>query len=197
MSDTQQQDQAVEVVGDERDRREARERAYQDVSLRAVELLAKAQKAADEAVAEAQSYARDLEETAREQYRHILQRAHEAARASSAVDDEEELDENGEAVVAAGAPASALETKQLEYVRTYARVAHSQLKAVLGALNDELDRLADLAEGPEAAAQAGTTEPVAADSAEDLTEADDDEHDEDADGYHDGHPSDEQRGKKR
>lgn len=196
MSDTQQQDQAVEVVGDERDRREARERAYQDVSLRAVELLAKAQKAADEAVAEAQSYARDLEETAREQYRHILQRAHEAARAS-AVDDEEELDENGEAVVAAGAPASALETKQLEYVRTYARVAHSQLKAVLGALNDELDRLADLAEGPEAAAKAGATEPVAADSAEDPTEADDDEHDEDADGYHDGHPSDEQRGKKR
>ena len=153
MSDTQQQDEAVEVVDEERDRRESRERAYQDVSLRAVELLAKAQKAADEAVAEAQSYARDLEETAREQYRHILQRAHEAARASSG-DDDEALDDNGEAVVAAGAPASALETKQLEYVRTYARVAHSQLKAVLGALNDELDRLADLAEGPEAAGKA-------------------------------------------
>ena len=196
MSDTQQQDEAVEVVDEERDRRESRERAYQDVSLRAVELLAKAQKAADEPVAEAQSYARDLEETAREQYRHILQRAHEAARASSG-DEDEELDENGEAVVAAGAPASALETKQLEYVRTYARVAHSQLKAVLGALNDELDRLADLAEGPEAAAKAaGTTGPVAADSAEVPADADDDEHDEDADGYHDGHPSDEQRGKK-
>ncbi len=44
---------------------------------------------------------------------------------------------------------SGLEAKQLEYVRTYARVAHSQLKAVLGALNDELDRLADLADGPD------------------------------------------------
>lgn len=194
MSDTQQQDQAVEVVEDERDRREARERAYQDVSLRAVELLAKAQKAADEAVAEAQSYARDLEETAREQYRHILQRAHEAARASSDAEEDDELDENGQALVAAGAPASALETKQLEYVRTYARVAHSQLKAVLGALNDELDRLADLAEGPEDASKAaGAPETVAP---EEAGEAEVDEHRDDPDKYHDGHPSDEERGKK-
>ena len=81
MSDTQQEQ--VLDVDSERDRRETRERAYQDVSLRAVELLAKAQRAADEAVAEAQSYARDLEQTAREQYRHILQRAHEAARDAS------------------------------------------------------------------------------------------------------------------
>ena len=84
MSDTQH-DEAVHVDAEataERDRRESRELAYQEVSLRAVELLASAQRAADEAVAEAQSYARDLEETAREQYRHILQRAHDAARAA-------------------------------------------------------------------------------------------------------------------
>ncbi len=146
MSDTQQE-QVVEVDA-ERDRRETRERAYQDVSLRAVELLAKAQRAADEAVAEAQSYARDLEQTAREQYRHILQRAHEAARDASG-SDEEGLAQDGVGPTEEGAAASGLEAKQLEYVRTYARVAHSQLKAVLGALNDELDRLSDLAEGPD------------------------------------------------
>jgi hypothetical protein len=146
VSDTQQE-QVVEVDA-ERDRRETRERAYQDVSLRAVELLAKAQRAADEAVAEAQSYARDLEQTAREQYRHILQRAHEAARDAS-VSDEEGVAQDGVGPTEEGGAASGLEAKQLEYVRTYARVAHSQLKAVLGALNDELDRLADLADGPD------------------------------------------------
>ena len=154
MSDTQHETEhvveAAEGQGD-RERREARERAYQDVSLRAVELLAKAQRAADEAVAEAQAYARDLEETAREQYRHILQRAHEAARGVSG-DAGTEAD-GGEAApvdaaaLAAATSSGAVDTQQLEYVRTYARVAHTQLKAVLGALNDELDRLADLADG--------------------------------------------------
>jgi hypothetical protein len=157
VSDTHQ-DEVVDVHEDdyERERREARERAYQDVSLRAVELLANAQRAADEAVAEAQSYARDLEETAREQYRVILQRANEAARstagAAPAPEAEAEQDAGSapDAATAAAAPAaaapSAAEAQQLEYVRTYARVAHSQLRAVLGALNDELDKLAELAE---------------------------------------------------
>jgi hypothetical protein len=148
--ETEQVVDAPEASGD-RERREARERAYQDVSLRAVELLAKAQRAADEAVAEAQAYARDLEETAREQYRHILQRAHEAAR-GVAGDGAAQGSEDGAApadpaALAAATSSGAVDTQQLEYVRTYARVAHSQLKAVLGALNDELDRLADLADG--------------------------------------------------
>jgi cell division septum initiation protein DivIVA len=155
VSDIQHEsDQAVDApegAGD-RERREARERAYQDVSLRAVELLAKAQRAADEAVAEAQAYARDLEETAREQYRHILQRAHEAAR-DVAGDGAGTPGEDGAAApadaaaLAAAASSGAVDSQELEYVRTYARVAHTQLKAVLGALNDELDRLADLADG--------------------------------------------------
>ena len=168
MSDTHQ-DEVVDVHEDdyERERREARERAYQDVSLRAVELLANAQRAADEAVAEAQSYARDLEETAREQYRVILQRANEAARsAAGSAPPEAEAEEATGSVPDAAAPAalaapapgqgpapSAAEAQQLEYVRTYARVAHSQLRAVLGALNDELDKLAELAQ-PDAVAPA-------------------------------------------
>lgn len=147
MSDTQHEE-AIHVADMEderdRDRREAREVAYQDVSLRAVQLLASAQRAADEAVAEAQSYARDLEETAREQYRHILQRAHDAARVATG----EPADDNVVDVESAAPEAGGgLDGRELQYVRTYARVAHSQLKAVLGALNDELDRLADLADG--------------------------------------------------
>lgn len=150
MSDTQRETPVDEVVEDpenagDRERREARERAYQDVSLRAVELLAKAQRAADEAVAEAQSYARDLEETAREQYRQILQRAQESARVATGTDE----DHSAEAVAAAESAVAGgtVDARKLEYVRTYARVAHTQLKAVLGALTDELDRLSDLAEG--------------------------------------------------
>ena len=157
MSDTQH-DEAVHVADTEaereRDRQEARELAYNEVSLRAVELLASAQRAADEAVAEAQSYARDLEETAREQYRHILQKAHDAARAATgeaattdAASGEEASDEPGGAQAAPPSAGAGLDGRELQYVRTYARVAHTQLKAVLGALNDELDRLADLADG--------------------------------------------------
>ena len=191
MSDTQQE-QVLEVDED-RDRRDARERAYQDVSLRAVELLAKAQRAADEAVAEAQSYARDLEQTAREQYRHILQRAHEAAReASGSPEDHEAGEHDGGGHRVEGAAASGLEAKQLEYVRTYARVAHSQLKAVLGALNDELDRLADLAQGPGAGPAATGDEQAGAAATTDAVEVpegqgDHDGHDDDHDGHDDDH----------
>jgi hypothetical protein len=192
VSDTQQE-QVVEV-DENRERREARERAYQDVSLRAVELLAKAQRAADEAVAEAQSYARDLEQTAREQYRHILQRAHEAAREASGSpeDDDEAARQDGAVPGLDGSAASGLEAKQLEYVRTYARVAHSQLKAVLGALNDELDRLADLAEGPDTGTSPTVVARGQADGAQDedaeSSEGDRAEHESDA--PHDGHHGD-------
>ncbi len=110
-------------------------RQYHDVSVRAVELLAWAQQAADDAIAEAQAYARDLEESARAQYHQILQRAHSAARQNT---------DSGDS----GAQTPALNSQQVEYVRTYARVAHSQLTAVMSALNEELDKLAELAENP-------------------------------------------------
>ena len=189
MSDTQH-DEAVHVTDAEAqadlERREARELAYQEVSLRAVELLASAQRAADEAVAEAQSYARDLEETAREQYRHILQRAHDAARAGSGTDAE------ASAAQSTSDSGNGLDGRELDYVRTYARVAHTQLKAVLGALNDELDRLADLADGsaPTAADAGGASSPEE-DAGRDAR-FDEQRHDEPAGGdegrgHHDGH----------
>jgi ABC-type transporter Mla subunit MlaD len=110
---------------------------YTEVSLRAVELLAKAQRAADEAVAEAQSYARDLEKSARDQYKQILQRAQSAAQ-QVATAEGARADQGG---------AGSVDAQQLAYVRTYARVAHTQLKSVLAALNEELDQLAAMAEG--------------------------------------------------
>jgi hypothetical protein len=119
------------------------EEQYQEVSLRAVELLARAQRAADEAVAEAQSYARDLEESAREQYKQILQRAQSAAQLASAGGAASGV---GQGIAGAGDGAGTIDAQKLTYVRTYARVAHAQLKSVLAALNDELDQLAALAE---------------------------------------------------
>jgi hypothetical protein len=138
---------------------QAREDQYQEVSLRAVELLANAQRAADEAVAEAQAYARDLEQSAREQYRQILQRANDAARevtggegAARPAGQAGQAGQTGQtgptgAGPQAAAHQSTLEAQQLVYVRTYARVAHEQLKSVLSALTHELDQLAAMAEG--------------------------------------------------
>lgn len=117
------------------------EERYAEVSLRAVELLAKAQRAADEAVAEAQSYARDLENSAREQYKQILQRAQSAAQQVANA-------EGARSDHAAAGGGSSVDAQQLAYVRTYARVAHTQLKSVLAALNEELDQLAAMAESP-------------------------------------------------
>lgn len=127
----------------EQDAAQAREDSYQEVSLRAVELLAKAQRAADEAVAEAQSYARDLEQSARDQYKQILERAQIAAQQLAPA----EGSASGAGQQAAGGETGALDAQKLTYVRTYARVAHAQLKSVLAALNDELDQLAAMADG--------------------------------------------------
>jgi hypothetical protein len=131
------------VNAHEQDATQAREDSYQEVSLRAVELLAKAQRAADEAVAEAQSYARDLEQSARDQYKQILERAQIAAQQLAPA----EGSASGAGQQAAGGETGALDAQKLTYVRTYARVAHAQLKSVLAALNDELDQLAAMAEG--------------------------------------------------
>ena len=117
-----------------------RDRQYTEVSLAAVELLARAQRTADEAVAEAQAYSRDLEASARAQYNEILHRAQVAARELQRAGGATEEQSEG------GAPSAAL-TEEIEYVRTYARVAHAQLKTVLSALTDELDNLAAVAAG--------------------------------------------------
>lgn len=111
--------------------------ARMEISVRAVELLSRAQQSADNAVAEAESYARDLVATARDQYRDILQRAHESAAQST-------RDLPG--------PAAGDPVPEVEYVRTYARVAQVQLRSVLEALTAEVDKL-DRIPRPEAPAR--------------------------------------------
>ena len=106
----------------------------QEISVRAVELLSRAQQAADDAVAEAEQYARDLVMTAREQYRDVLHRAQEAAAEAAR-----------EVPAPDGAAAGYVRpVPEVEYVRTYARVAQVQLRSVLDALTAEVDKLGEL-----------------------------------------------------
>ncbi|WP_187776435.1 DivIVA domain-containing protein [Antrihabitans cavernicola] len=100
------------------------------VSSRAVNLLSQAQLSADNTIDEAEQYARDLVVTAREQYRDILLRAQEAGQAQV----------NG----AAGIGDYSQPISEIEYVRTYAQVAHAQLMAVLETLATEVDKLGSL-----------------------------------------------------
>lgn len=100
-----------------------------EVSVRAVSLLSRAQQSADNAVAEAEAYARDLVATAREQYREILQRAQETAAQTTRELPQAPVEQRGEPI------------PEVEYVRTYARVAQVQLRSVLEALTAEVDKL--------------------------------------------------------
>ncbi|MFP5334845.1 MAG: DivIVA domain-containing protein [Actinomycetes bacterium] len=122
-----------------------------EISVRAVELLSRAQQAADDTVAEAEQYARDLVESARAQYRDIVQRAQQAAREIS--------DRAGDGPVAAraapGAPAARPELAatvaalpDVQYVTAFARVAQVQLRAVVDALTQEVEKLGGVAHLP-------------------------------------------------
>jgi cell division initiation protein len=87
-------------------------------------------------VAEAEQYARDLITAARSQYQEILQKAQQAAAQSM-----RELS----AVTVAGSPdEAAVSLPEIEYVRTFARVAQVQLRSVLDALTHEVDKLGQL-----------------------------------------------------
>ena len=123
-----------EVARLRREREPDDDQIRQEISVRAVELLSRAQQAADDAVAEAEQYARDLVMTAREQYRDVLHRAQEAASETA-----RELPETGVAASGYLKP-----VPEVEYVRTYARVAQVQLRSVLDALTAEVDKLGEL-----------------------------------------------------
>lgn len=107
-----------------------------EISVHAVGLLSQAQQTADSCVAEAEQYARDLISAARNQYQEILQKAQQAAAQSM-----RELS----AVTATGGPDEAvISLPEIEYVRTFARVAQVQLRSVLDALTQEVDKLGQL-----------------------------------------------------
>ena len=116
-----------------------------EITAGAVGLLTQAQQIADKAIADAERYARDLVLTARNQYREVLERAESSAGQAT------------ESLASHPGPA----VPEIEYVRTYAQVAEIQLRSVLDALTEQVDRLGSL---PQAA-----VEPVA------PLEGDDDE----------------------
>lgn len=100
----------------------------EEITAGAVGLLAQAQLIADKAVADAEQYARDLVITARNQYREILERAESSAGQATAT------------LATHHSPA----VPEIEYVRTYAQVAQIQLRSVLEALTEQVDRLGSL-----------------------------------------------------
>jgi len=97
------------------------------ITAHAVGLLSQAQQIADNLVAEAEQYARDLVESARSQQRDVLQQAQHSV--ETAV---KQL------------PVSEAEAADLEYVRTFTQVAHVQLRSVLDALAEQVERLGQL-----------------------------------------------------
>ncbi|MFC9558090.1 DivIVA domain-containing protein [Agromyces sp. NPDC056965] len=103
-----------------------------EVTLGAVGLLSQAQVIADKAVADAEEYARDLVLTARTQYRETQERTAAAAAAAP----------SEPATTTASIPLPSM--PEIEYVRTYAQVAQIQLRSVLDALTEQVDRLGSL-----------------------------------------------------
>lgn len=111
------------------------------IDVQAVNLLSRAQQAADQHIAAAEDYARMLVRDARVQYEDILVRAQEEAEAAAgrAADDYKAVTALGERVQAHEELAA-----KLAYMRTFAEVTQVQMRSILDALRLELDRLADL-----------------------------------------------------
>jgi cell division septum initiation protein DivIVA len=106
----------------------------EEITAGAMGLLTQAQLIADKAIADAEQYARDLVLTARTQYREILDRAEASASEAAATvgAQQQQVQLQGPAV------------PEIEYVRTYAHVAQIQLRSVLEALTEQVDRLGTL-----------------------------------------------------
>ncbi|MEV0284073.1 MULTISPECIES: DivIVA domain-containing protein [unclassified Kribbella] len=108
------------------------------ISPQAIALFSQAQQVADSLVAEAVEHARDMMTATRAQERQILERARgEAQRAAR--------DNSAAASLSAEPGADPVpHVPEVEYVRTFARVAQVQLKSVLDALAEQVDRLTDV-----------------------------------------------------
>ncbi len=112
----------------ERLRAAPRELAPVERTPETVALFSQAQQVADQVVEEAVRHARDLIASARSEQREILQRAREEAAAQPP------------AVWSDGAVTP---SPELDYVRTFARVAQVQLRSVVQALAEQVERLGE------------------------------------------------------
>lgn len=109
--------------------------ANDDVQERAVALFSQAQNVADQLIAEAVQHAQDMMSAARSQEREILGRATGVA----------------ESARAAGPRPSAPTGDggaDVSYVNTYAKIVAVQLRSVLDALSEQVDRLTEMPEQP-------------------------------------------------
>lgn len=142
----------IERLRAENDRlREESERASTEISPQAVALFSQAQQVADELVEEAVVHARDLMMSARTQQRDILQRAHEA--------EQQTVRRTGAAQVQAPSIGYTTPVPEVEYVRTFARVAQVQLRSVLDALAEQVDRLGEVPRLDQQREDLGSTAP--------------------------------------
>lgn len=114
-----------------------------EINPQAVLLFSQAQQVADELVEEAVLHARDLMSSARHQQREILEQAHRAAEAAA-----NDVAQVGGASMVASAATAVVDYSQsvpeIEYVRTFARVAQAQLRSVIDALSDEVEKLGEV-----------------------------------------------------
>ena len=123
--------------------REESERGSGEISPQAVALFSQAQQVADQLVEEAVVHARDLMMSARHQQRDILQRAHDTATqvARRTGAPPQIVEGEAEEVLPGGYTHP---VPEIEYVRTFAKVAQVQLRSVLDALTEQVDRLDDV-----------------------------------------------------
>ncbi|KAA1418310.1 DivIVA domain-containing protein [Mumia zhuanghuii] len=147
---------AVQRLEDENDslRTELKARdvkSTEPISAQAVIMFAEAQKIADSLIDEAVSHARELMVSARSQQRDIVRDAHAAA--AAAAEKAAETAEQVRAEQSRSAPDNGDGSggtrydhpiAEIEYVRTFAKVAQIQLRSVLDALTEQVDALGEM-----------------------------------------------------
>jgi DivIVA domain-containing protein len=143
--DTERASQTSEIEklrSENRRLQEEMEESSNEISPQAVALFSQAQQVADQLVEEAVTHARDLMMSARHQQRDIIQRAHDSAEeVSRRIGAHQIVTRSAQAAVEQGYTTP---VPEIEYVRTFARVAQVQLRSVLDALNDQVDRLSEV-----------------------------------------------------
>jgi len=122
--------------------RDEAERSSNEISPQAVALFSQAQQVADQLVEEAVVHARDLMMSARHQQRDILQQAHDTAtQVARRTGAPQMVEAEAHEVPPAGYTTP---VPEVEYVRTFAKVAQVQLRSVLDALTEQVDRLGEV-----------------------------------------------------
>jgi cell division initiation protein len=142
------------------------QRDSDEINPQAVMLFSQAQQVADQLVEEAVRHARDMMTSARNQQREILQRAHEAAeeavRGTEAVPAQRAAERSDQGRGQVPTEGYGYPVKEIEYVRTFAQVAQVQLRSVLEALTEQVDKLGDLPRLPQATDSSGSNGPSGA-----------------------------------